>query len=238
MNKELLVGTPVALKTGEKQTIVKAEGNNIKDIVITLSNKRIFNLYFSFKSGFLRFEKEEFNKEMTDFIENENKEIERLKKIEEDRIKQELEKSRLEKQMMEEAIREFRGDYCFLSNFYPVEVTYDGYTYLNNESAFQAQKDLSRRNEFTNLSPTSAKRLGRRVNLRSDWEQIKLSIMEEILRCKFDQHPDLKEKLINTGDRLLIEGNTWNDTFWGVCKGKGQNHLGLLLMKIRKEYQR
>ena len=95
MNKELLVGTPVALKTGEKQTIVKAEGNNIKDIVITLSNKRIFNLYFSFKSGFLRFEKEEFNKEMTDFIENENKEIERLKKIEEDRIKQELEKSRV-----------------------------------------------------------------------------------------------------------------------------------------------
>lgn len=74
--------------------------------------------------------------------------------------------------------------------------------------------------------------------LRRDWEEVKLDIMYELLKCKFDQNPSLKEKLINTGDRLLVEGNDWHDTYWGVCNGKGSNHLGKLLMKLREEYKK
>ena len=133
-------------------------------------------------------------------------------------------------------IDDFRGEYFFLSNFYPSEVTYEGYTYKNNEAAFQAQKDLNRREEFINLNPMMSKIKGKKVKLRDDWNEVKVSIMEEIVKCKFDQNPDIKEKLINTKDKTLIEGNKWNDTFWGMCDGEGENNLGKILMKIREEY--
>lgn len=83
-------------------------------------------------------------------------------------------------------------------------------------------------------SPGEAKRLGRKATLRLDWEKVKLTIMEDLLRQKF-AWKELKEKLLSTGDEELVEGNTWSDTFWGVCNGKGENHLGKLLMKIREE---
>ena len=126
--------------------------------------------------------------------------------------------------------------YEFLSNFYSHPVTYKGITYQNNEAAFQAQKDVRRSHEFASLTPGSAKHLGKRVNLRPDWEEVKLGIMEEICRIKFSDE-DLKQKLIATFPSRLIEGNTWNDTFWGVSKktGKGRNHLGEILMKIRAD---
>ena len=134
-------------------------------------------------------------------------------------------------------INNFRGEYRFLSNFFPAPVTYRGLTYKNNEAAFQAQKDLSRLKEFTQLDPSAAKRLGRRVRLRSDWEEVKLDIMEDIVRAKFTQNQDLAQKLLNTYPQQLVEGNNWNDTFWGVCRGKGNNALGLILMVIRNELQ-
>lgn len=151
-----------------------------------------------------------------------------------------MEKQRIEeeKKRLENCINKFRDDYYFLSNFYGCNITYNGITYRNNEAAFQAQKDIKRSEEFANLSPASAKRLGRKVMLRRDWEEVKLDIMYELLKCKFDQNPSLKEKLINTGDRLLVEGNDWHDTYWGVCNGKGSNHLGKLLMKLREEYKK
>ena len=91
------------------------------------------------------------------------------------------------------------------------------------------------RNEIAALlTPGATKKAGRKVPLPSDWELRKVGIMEGFLRQKF-AHPDLREKLLATGDAVLIEGNTWNDTFWGVCNGVGQNQLGLLLMKIRSE---
>lgn len=136
-------------------------------------------------------------------------------------------------------IREFRGDYFFLSNFYEAPVTFQGLTYGSNEAAFQAQKclDLTERAEFTALRPSDAKRRGRRVCLRPDWETVKVELMEQIVRAKFTQNEDLKAMLLATGDALLEEGNNWNDTFWGVHKsnGRGQNHLGRILMKIRAE---
>ena len=83
-------------------------------------------------------------------------------------------------------------------------------------------------------TPGLAKKLGRKATIRPDWEKIKLPIMEYLLRQKFGDKT-LKALLIGTGDAELVEGNMWGDTYWGVCKGKGENHLGKLLMKIREE---
>jgi len=117
----------------------------------------------------------------------------------------------------------------FLSNFYPCKVG----RFSCSEAAFMAQKDLLRADEFVGLTGKQAKSLGRRVNLRSDWDTVRISIMEEVLRCKFSD-TSLMKKLHNiTGD--IVEYNTWNDTFWGVSAGKGENNLGKLLMKIRDE---
>ena len=134
----------------------------------------------------------------------------------------------------------FRDEYFFLSNFYPVEIKLDGIVYPNAETAFQAQKtlDVEERRKFSMLkNPVQAKRLGRKVKLRDDWEEVKLEIMTEIVSQKFLQHPHLIEMLLQTGDEELVEGNKWGDRFWGVCKGKGENHLGKILMKIRDVYK-
>lgn len=136
-------------------------------------------------------------------------------------------------------IDRFRDAYAFLSNFFEAEVNYGGLTYGSNEAAFQAQKCLSDEEKlpFTQAPPSKAKRMGRRVPLRPNWEAVKLGLMEEIVRAKFTQHPELAQQLMATGDMALIEGNTWGDTFWGVDtrSGKGENHLGRILMKIRSE---
>ena len=137
-------------------------------------------------------------------------------------------------------INSFRDEYFFLSNFYPVEIKLDGIVYPNAESAFQAQKtlDVEERRKFSMLkNPVQAKRLGRKVKLRDDWEEVKLDIMTEIVSQKFLQHPHLIEMLLQTGDEELVEGNKWGDRFWGVCKDKGENHLGKILMKIRDVYK-
>ncbi len=134
-------------------------------------------------------------------------------------------------------IKEFKGRYAFLSNFYDVPVEYNGIRYLNSEAAFQAQKttDEAERVKFTHLNPSEAKRKGRSIKLCDDWENIKLNIMYEICYAKFTQNPDLNRKLLQTGNQTLVEGNTWNDTFWGMCNGIGENNLGKILMKIRSE---
>lgn len=134
-------------------------------------------------------------------------------------------------------IDSFRDDYFFLSNFFEAPVTYDGITYRNNEAAFQAQKTLdpAARARFAEMDPTTAKHAGRRVSLRPDWEDVKVSIMREIVRAKFTQHEDLRAALLATGDAPLEEGNTWGDRTWGTVNGKGRNLLGQILMDIREE---
>lgn len=137
-------------------------------------------------------------------------------------------------------ISEFKGEYEFLSNFFPSVIPRDGLLYPTVEHAFQAAKtfDIVEKLCIQEAStPGKAKRMGREVALRSDWEEVKLQVMENCLREKFDNHKLLRDKLIATGDEELVEGNWWNDTFWGVCNGRGQNNLGKLLMKLRAEYQ-
>lgn len=132
-------------------------------------------------------------------------------------------------------IDSFRNDYAFLSNFAYSPVEYDGVVYPTVEHAFQAAKTLDKnaRLSFMGLTAEQAKQLGRKIALRPDWEQVKLEIMEILIERKFAD-PFLQDKLVKTHPHELIEGNNWNDTFWGVCKGVGQNNLGKILMKVRE----
>lgn len=136
-------------------------------------------------------------------------------------------------------IKTFRGQYDFLSNFYEAPVTWEGLTYANSEAAFQAAKVLTNeeRLPFTTLPPARAKRMGRQVSLRADWEAVKTRVMEEVVRAKFTQNPDLAARLLATGDAELIEGTTWGDKCWGVDlrTGQGENRLGRILMQVRAE---
>lgn len=141
------------------------------------------------------------------------------------------------------AIKSFSGKWFFLSNFYRCTVPYNGIEYKSSEAAFQAQKTLDdqERLKFVNVTPSESKHLGRSVKLRSDWEEVKDNIMFDIVKSKFDNNSDLKIELLETGDRDLFEGNTWNDKYWGVVHTEneliGKNNLGKILMKLREEYQ-
>lgn len=148
------------------------------------------------------------------------------------------------------AIDSFTDANFFLSNFYECPVSYNGITYNHTEGAFQAQKTLveNERKYVSSLTPGRAKRAcskrgldGFKIKLRPDWEVVKDQIMYEVLVAKFTQNKDLAEKLIATGERVLIEGNTWHDNYWGDCTCNdckniyGKNQLGITLMKIREQ---
>ena len=134
-------------------------------------------------------------------------------------------------------IASFRGKYGFLSNMYDCPVEFNGVTYQSSEVAFQAQKCLydSDKVKFSSMDGVEAKKFGRKVAIRKDWEKVKKDIMRDIVSAKFAQHPDLAKRLIATGDKQLVEGNTWYDTYWGVFNGRGKNVLGKILMDVREE---
>ena len=142
-------------------------------------------------------------------------------------------------------ITAFTGEYRFLSNYYSCPVTIDGLTYQSAEAAFQAAKysDPIDRAAFCTIPPNVAKAIGRKIKLRDGWEKERDGIMADVIHAKFSQNPAFTQALINTGDAELIEGNTWNDNYWGVCgcarcrsEGiKGQNKLGQILMAEREK---
>ena len=132
----------------------------------------------------------------------------------------------------------FSKEFRYLSNFYPAMVKLDGLEYFSTEHAYQAAKTLDpveREVIRASTKPGEAKKLGQKVTMREDWDQVKISIMKDLVSQKFTNHQDLKENLLATGDSYLEETNTWSDFFWGVCKGKGENHLGKILMEVREE---
>lgn len=134
-------------------------------------------------------------------------------------------------------ILSFQGPHRFLSNFWPAPVRYGGILFPTTEHAYQAAKsdDVNEAIRVSLLkTPGDAKRVGRTLVVRENWEQIKRPIMLDVLRLKFNL-PDLRRKLLATGDVLLVEGNTWGDRYWGVCNGVGENWLGRLLMQVREE---
>lgn len=135
-------------------------------------------------------------------------------------------------------ISEFRGEYAFLSNFYETDIYCWGLKYRNAEAAFQAMKEPLQASLFVGLDAKAAKRLGRKVNFRKDWEQLKEGFMLTVCFAKFMQNPELGEKLVATENKTLIEGNTWGDTEWGVCNGEGKNLLGNILMQVREKIKK
>ena len=139
-------------------------------------------------------------------------------------------------------ITSFRGDYFFLSNFSPATFSVDGLAFPTTEHAYQAFKAATREGfEMIRNAPTArdAKHFGKDVQLRLGWEQMKETVMLLCLRAKFGI-PELRAKLLATGNAKLVEGNTWHDRYWGKCgcqqhKGAGYNRLGELLMQVRAE---
>lgn len=136
-------------------------------------------------------------------------------------------------------IDSFEGADRFLSNFYPCSVEFDGLVYPSVEHAYQAAKTLDpgvRIDIQCAATAGQAKRLGQTVKLRPNWETMKIGVMKKLLYRKFGVEP-FKSQLLATYPYRLIEGNTWGDQFWGVCNGRGENHLGRLLMYIRGKYR-
>lgn len=136
----------------------------------------------------------------------------------------------------------FVGEHKFLSNFYPWKIEYQGIVYPTSEHAYQAAKSMDKSERLAIAAATSpgvAKKMGKLVVMRRvSWDpDVKIDIMRNILRLKFST-PFMAGKLLATGDAPLVEGNTWGDRFWGVCRGQGENHLGRLLMEIREEIRR
>jgi len=152
-------------------------------------------------------------------------------------------------------INEFKGRWFFLSNFYPCEITHQGITYKTVEAYYVAMKVNDEQlingkyytpGDFREMialipEPGITKKIGQKVKLRKDWDTYKLEVMNWGVREKF-KYPKLAEKLIDTGDEELIEGNWWHDNFYGSCTctkcaNKGRNELGKILMNVRDDFK-
>lgn len=130
----------------------------------------------------------------------------------------------------------FFGPYRFLSNFEKSPIWYEGELYPSTENAYMAAKtlDLTARKQFLNIEPHEAKKLGRQIELRPDWHEVKEDIMTLIVFQKFNTNLELQKLLLDTGDAYLEETNHWGDKIWGCDEnGEGMNLLGHLLMNIR-----
>lgn len=143
-----------------------------------------------------------------------------------------------------EVISDFDDEYYFLSNFTYAPFKRNGLLWDTVEHYYQAMKttDLKKREEIRLIGhPRFAKRLGRRVLLRPDWESVKYLFMLYGVRDKFRQNPQLAKLLKDTAPSYLVEGNTWHDNIWGDCSCLrcttivGQNLLGKILMRVRRE---
>ena len=142
-------------------------------------------------------------------------------------------------------IKSFSEEFSFLSNFFQCPVRWCGIEFATAEHAYQASKtlDVHERMSIALLdTPGKAKRAGRKLTIRPDWEEIKVDLMAHIVGVKFETNLALMAKLVATGFHLLIEGNKWHDNFWGAClcftcRGiTGENHLGKILMQIRDDH--
>lgn len=138
--------------------------------------------------------------------------------------------------MSNKIIDRFDGQYRFLSNFYEAPLLFRGLVFGNAEAAFHSQKCPQRAKQFQGLNASQAKQLGRQVVIRPDWDKVRDQVMYEVVFEKFSQNSKIRERLITTGEAMLVEGNTWNDRYWGVCNGIGQNKLGKILMRVRSEF--
>lgn len=140
----------------------------------------------------------------------------------------------------DETVYGFFKDYRFLSNYHISPVSYQGLHFTCSEAAYQGAKCLDPKDmvAFTTMTPSQARATGQVVQMRKDWEQIKLKVMTDVLYSKFSISDELRTKLLETGERDLIEANHWGDRFWGVDAetGLGESWLGKILMGIRHTF--
>lgn len=142
-----------------------------------------------------------------------------------------------------DAITDFRKEYFFLSNFYPCPVFYNGLMFPNSEGAYMACKNDNKEDHLKLASlktAREAKNYGQTVVLRPQWDDVKYGYMKKVLQDKFTRNPDLGKRLLETGNRQLVEENNWHDLYYGICncekhQGEGKNALGQILMEIREE---
>lgn len=139
----------------------------------------------------------------------------------------------------------FSGTLNFLSNMYPCLVTIqigkDTFTFQSSEAAFQAGKCMNPKDISLFVEAKTgyvAKHIGRKVKMRPDWDVYRIQWMQQVVQAKFEQNPGLKTRLLETYPLELVETNTWRDTFWGVCNGVGENHLGRILMDVRESFRK
>lgn len=140
----------------------------------------------------------------------------------------------------EKTIHCFEGEYAFLNNFFePANgIRFVGEKFRCSEAVYQSQKthDINIRRAMINMNGSEAKRFGRHsIVLRPDWKErdVRLFAMKRALTIKF-RDAELAQKLIATGDKILVDENRWSDRFWGIKNGKGENMLGRLLMEVRE----
>jgi len=140
-------------------------------------------------------------------------------------------------------IDSFRKPYGWLSNFSKASITLDGITYPTLEHAYQAAKTDNVEDKSKIVAtgnPAFVKRMSKKLQMKENWNEIRLDVMRMLVDLKF-QDEILSEKLIETGDAILIEGNHWHDNFWGVCScercsnKEHENHLGVILMEKREQ---
>lgn len=139
----------------------------------------------------------------------------------------------------ENNIKGLFGEYRWMSNFHVCPVWFDGLLYTSTEAAYQSAKtlDMEKRKEFTTMEPKVAMKAGRALEkteyFRADWKEVKYDVMSSCIFDKFYRNTELREKLIETGNRYIEETNHWGDIYWGVCNGVGESNLGKVLMAIR-----
>ncbi len=136
-------------------------------------------------------------------------------------------------------VKGFFEQYRFLSNFEVCDVYFDGNLYGSSEAAYMAGKTMNPtiREQFqkhNGFTPKDARMLGRSIEIRSDWDEIRYDHMAAVVFDKFSRNKDLRGKLLATGNKYLEETNWWKDKFWGVCDGEGESNLGRILMATRE----
>jgi len=140
----------------------------------------------------------------------------------------------------EQQIFFYEQEFYVFSNFSSFKLEWKGKLWMTSEHAYHSEKfedeDLIEQLRNTRSAHDAMKlAYAHRDAYREDWDEVKLKIMKEILHAKVDQHPYVKKKLLESGDKELIE-NSWRDDFWGWGPHKdGANHLGKLWMEVREE---
>jgi len=132
----------------------------------------------------------------------------------------------------------FNGETHPLSNFYPAKINVDGKIYKTAEHYYQSEKATNTMDKSRVMqaeSPSNARRIGKQIKKRADFDEIKDIIMYKGVKAKFTQNVEVKAYLLATGDRYLIEDASFSP-YWGTgYNDMGENKMGKMLMQIRDE---